>query len=288
MIKINLDEKIKKLKKKYNLPNIENKFVDKQQYEQYQVDSYNASKGNLDSFDGYNCTLCKNKGDLMYISNGYQYSKQCKCMEVRKTISNMKRSGLKDIIRDYTLDKYEEREYWQKNIKTKAIKYIEDSKPNWWYINGISGSGKTHICTAICREYLLKGEVVKYMLWKQESTVLKACINDYEIYEKKMNQLKHAEILYIDDFLKPIKDKEGHISPPTTADINLAFELIDFRKNANLRTVISSERNILELLEIDNATTGRIIEKATKEYIINIGRDASRDQRLKGILETVI
>lgn len=283
MEKVDLMMKIQALKEKYNIPDmetIENK-------EQYLVDSYNAGKGDLDSFDGYNCTLCNNKGHYMYLVDGYQYSKQCKCMEVRRTIRNMERSGLKNIIRDYTLDKYETDEEWQKNVKAKAIQYLEDDNHNWWFINGQSGSGKTHICTAICREYLLKGEMVKYMLWKEESTVLKACINDYEIYEKKMNKLKNAAILYIDDFLKPIKNKEGTITPPTTADVNLAFELIDYRKNANLRTIISSERNLMELLGIDNATAGRIVEKSTKKYILNIGKDIKRDFRLKGVLETI-
>lgn len=283
MEKVDFADKLKELKKKYNLPDVEH--IDNR--EQYLIDSYNATKGDLDIFDGYNCTLCHNKGHYMYLLDGYQYSKQCKCMEVRKTIRNMERSGLKNIIRDYTLDKYETEEEWQKNIKAKAIKYLEDNTHNWWFINGQSGSGKTHICTAICREYLLKGETVKYMLWKEESTVLKACVNDYEIYEKKMNKLKNAEILYIDDFMKPIKTKEGKIAPPTTADVNLAFELIDFRKNANLRTIISSERNLIELLGIDEATAGRIVEKSTKEYILNLGNDSKRNYRLKGIFETI-
>lgn len=283
MEKLCFGNKLEELKKKYNVSDDE----PRKNREQFKVDSYNAGKGDLDVFDGYNCTLCNNKGYIMYLKSGYEYFKTCKCMEVRATIRNMERSGLKNIIKDYTLDKYETDEDWQKNIKRKAIQYVKEDEPNWWFINGNSGSGKTHICTAICREYLLKGKTVKYMLWKEESTVLKACVNDYEIYEKKMGQLKNAEILYIDDFLKPIKNREGQITPPTTADVNLAFELIDFRKNANLRTIISSERDLYELLEIDEATAGRIVEKSTKEYILNIGKDAKRNYRLKGVFDTI-
>lgn len=284
MKKLNFEEKLRELRQKHGLKDVN--IERPEDKKQFIIDSYNASKGNLDSFDGYNCTLCQNKGVFMYLIDGCEYVKDCKCMGVRNTIRNMQRSGLKNIIKDYTLDKYETPEEWQEVIKHKAIYYLEDETPNWWFINGMSGSGKTHISTAICREYLLKGHNVKYMLWKEESTVLKACINDYEIYEKKMNGLKNAEILYIDDFFKPIK-KDGVPVPPTTADVNLAFELIDYRKNANLRTIISSERNLMELLEIDEATAGRIVEKATKEYIVNIGNKGGRNYRLKGILDTI-
>lgn len=284
MEKLNFEEKLRELKQKYGLKDVN--IIRPEDEKQFMVNSYNASEGNLDSFDGYNCTLCNNKGHYMYLIDEYEYVRDCKCMGVRNSIRSMMRSGLKNIIKDYTFDKYETPEEWQENIKHKAIYYLEDEKPNWWFINGMSGSGKTHISVAICREYLLRGHNVKYMLWKEDSTVLKACINDYEIYEKKMNKLKNEEILYIDDLFKPIK-KDGVAVPPTTADVNLAFELIDYRKNANLRTIISSERNLMELLEIDEATTGRIVEKATKEYIVNIEHRMERNYRLKGIFDTV-
>lgn len=282
MEKLDFTKKIDSLKKKFNLSNSEQL----ENRDQRMVDFYNASKGNLDLFDGYNCTECNNKGHYMYLLDGYECSRECKCMEIRNTIRNMQRSGLKNFIREYTLDKYEAIEPWQENIKNKARQYLADNTPNWWLINGQSGSGKTHICTAICREYLLKGRVVKYLLWKQDSTILKACVNDYEIYQKKLNAFKNAEILYIDDFLKPVK-KDGQIVPPTPADVSLAFEIIDYRKNANLRTIFSSERSLLDLLEIDEATAGRIVEKATKEYILNLGNKKERNYRTKGVFEEI-
>lgn len=273
--------KMEELRGKYNLLKT-NSITD---IAQYRIDSYNKEKGRLNEFDGYDCKICNNKGNIMYLLDGYEYTKCCQCMETRKAIKNMERSGLKNVIRDYTLDKYITTEDWQKEIKNKAIQYLKDDTKKWWFISGQSGGGKTHISTAICREYLLKGNIVKYMLWKEESTVLKACVNDVNVYKKNMGKLKQVEILYIDDFLKPIKDKEGQITAPTVADINLAFELIDYRKNANLRTIISSERDIQELLTIDQAIAGRIAEKATKEYVLNIGQGISKNYRLKDFLK---
>lgn len=173
------------MKKKFNLPEIETEDLSPEEYEKKNIESYNESEGNLAEIDGYNCTLCHNKGDIQYIKDRYVYTKPCSCMDTRKAIANMKKSGLGNIIRDYTFDKFEAKEDWQKEIKEKAHAYLQDEDTSWFFIGGNPGSGKTHICTAICREFLLKGKRVKYMLWKEESTLLKAVINDPHVYTSR-------------------------------------------------------------------------------------------------------
>ncbi len=265
---------MKHIRNKYNLPPRDKEIS----HEKLIVDTYNASKGDLDKDDGYNCEICNNKGHLMYLNGRYEETRECKCMKMRRLIRNMQKSGLQNLIKECTLSKYIAQDDWQKNIKHQAIKYCNEELPKWWFIGGTSGSGKTHICTAICRELLLKGHEVKYMLWKQDSTLLKGCVNEHDMYKKKMDRLKQIEVLYIDDFLKPVK---GQDSQPTAADINLAFELIDARKSANLRTIISSERSIEELLNIDTATASRIVSKATSEFLIGVGGGRKKNYRLK-------
>lgn len=276
------------MRKRFNLPEVEPEKLSREEYEQKQVDFYNASKGNLMDIDGYDCTLCHNKGDFQYVKDGYIYTKSCSCMDTRKAIANMKKSGLENIIRDYTFERFEAKEEWQKDIKEKALAYLKDEDSNWFFIGGNPGAGKTHICTAICREFLLQGKKVKYMLWKEESTLLKAVVNEPQIYTSRIEKLKQVDILYIDDFLKPLKSKDGSVMPPTTADINLAFEILDYRKNANLRTIISSERFIGEIIGIDEATGSRILEKTKNKYFINIKRDKSRNQRLANFVFDVV
>ena len=276
------------MRKRFNLPEVEPENLSREEYEQKQVDFYNASKGNLMDIDGYNCTLCHNKGDFQYVKDGYIYTKSCSCMDTRKAIANMKKSGLENIIRDYTFERFDVKDDWQKDIKEKATAYLKDEDSNWFFIGGNPGAGKTHICTAICREFLLQGKRVKYMLWKEESTLLKAVVNEPQIYTSRIEKLKQVDILYIDDFLKPLKSKDGSVMPPTTADINLAFEILDYRKNANLRTIISSERFIGEIIGIDEATGSRILEKTKNKYFINIKRDKSRNQRLANFVFDVV
>lgn len=283
-----IQEVLEVMRKKYNMPKIEPEKLSREEYEQKQVEFYNDSKGNLADVDGYDCTLCHNKGDVQYWKDGYIFTKSCICMDTRKAITNMKKSGLENIIRDYTFERFDTKEEWQKDIKEKAYAYVKDEDHNWFFIGGNPGAGKTHICTAICREFLLKGQRVKYMLWKEESTLLKAVINDPHVYSEKIEKLKQTDVLYIDDFLKPIKNREGDILPPTTADVNLAFEILDYRKNANLRTIISSERFIGEIIGIDEATGSRILEKTKNIYFSNIKRDAKRNQRLASFVFDVI
>ena len=145
-------------------------------YEQFKVDGLNSAVGNRNEEDGYDCPLCKNKGYIAKLveDNGH-YSHcftDCKCNEVRRSIMRMKRSGLKDIIKDYTFEKFKDTEPWQKAIKESAMEYAENPE-GWFALCGQSGAGKTHLCTAICRKFLLSGKKVVYMLWRDEIVKIK-------------------------------------------------------------------------------------------------------------------
>jgi DNA replication protein DnaC len=257
--------------------------IQPEDYAQYRVDEFNKLKGNLNEKDGYNCDKCHNKGNIIYLKDGYEYSRACECMEIRRSIKNMERSGLKEVIKKFTLSKYETTLDWQNVVKQSAIDYINQKENFWWFIGGQSGAGKTMICTAIAKEFLLKGQKVKYMLWKEDATKIKASITDKAVYESLLNPFKKAEILYIDDFFKPIKGNDGNLIPPTQADVNLAFEIIDYRKSADLRTIISSERYFSEIIDIDEATAGRIAEQTTKKFLLAIRRSIRNNYRFKGL-----
>ena len=220
--------------------------------------SLNETVGNLDKQDGYNCDICKNKGYTFFAKevNGMyaEYATECKCMKTRRVINKLQRSGLKNIIKDYTFDKYKADELWQKTIKQIAIKFVKDEESPWFFIGGQSGCGKTHICTAIAAYYLKRNKSVRYMLWRDEIVKIKALVNDDEAYSRAIGDLKTAEVLYIDDLFKMGKDANGKVQFPTVADINIAFEILNYRyNNRNLITIISSERRILSTLTKQSA-----------------------------------
>lgn len=251
------------------------------------VELYNAEEGDLHEVDGYHCPICKNKGDIGLLREypagcWIMEHGECKCMEVRSSIKRMKKSGLKNIIKDYTFDKFETTEGWQKTIKDAAKDYAANPS-GWFFIGGQSGSGKSHICTAICREFLLSGNTVRYMLWRDDIVRIKAVANDAEEYGKLVDPFKKAPVLYIDDLFKTGKGADGHKQQPTAADVNVAFEIINYRyNNPHLLTLISSECTADDLLQIDEAIAGRILERAK---VFSLNPDMRRNYRLRNVVK---
>lgn len=252
-----------------------------EQYEEMQCKWANDNEGNLHEKDGYNCTVCKNKGIVYFLQKSYKDSnvmtvKNCECMRIRNTLKRAKESGLNNILTDYTFDKYETTEQWQTVIKNKAQEFCADNTANWFYIGGSTGIGKTHICTAIAGHYIKQGKECRYMLWRDDAVKLKQLVNEYTEYQNIINDFKQADVLYIDDLFKSQSGSE-----PTKADINLAFELLNNRiMDKDKITIISSEFLITEALEFDEATIGRVYQKAG-QYKLSIPKDRAKNYRLK-------
>ena len=266
-----------------------------QEYEQLKSDSYNEKEGTLNLDDGYDCRECKNKGYISIVKDyGLYFSETlipCKCQRIREAINRLKRSGLKNIVKEYTFDKYETQEQWQAMLKDAAMKFCtEDAEAenHWFFIGGQSGAGKSHLCTAAAVKYIKKGYDVRYMLWIDEVTkIIIAKVNNPEAYEGMLKELKEADVLYIDDLFKKGKDERGNVKLPTEAEIRIAFEILNYRyNNPNLVTIISSERTVWDLCAIDEATAGRISERTKAQgYCFNIKKDTSRNWRLRDLQE---
>lgn len=240
------------------------------------IDIENEVKGNLNEIDGYNCELCKNRGHIWKLNDDDMDTRvDCKCKTVRATLARAKRSGLGDIITEYTFDKYEDTEDWQKHIKSKAKAFCQDDKAKWFCIGGQVGCGKTHICTAIAAHYIKAGYEVKYMLWSKEAKQLKQLANDIR-YQELINPIKEAKVLYIDDFLK-VQNGEA----PTAGDINVAFEIINERLlSSDKITIISSEKTMDEIIDYDEALMSRMFHQAG-DYKLNIEKNRDRNYRLR-------
>ena len=272
----------------------QNQPFDQKAYEQKKADIFNASSGNLHETDGYECAACKNRGYIAEVAQnetfGYysEVLRPCKCQRARSAIRRLQASGLQDVVKKYTFALYETPDDWQKKIKESAMRFCDDPENKWFFMGGQSGAGKSHLCTAIAVSYIRKGEDVRYMVWRDEIDRLKGLtMENPELYAQKMDEIKNAPVLYIDDLFKEPADANGHVPPPSGADARRAFELINYRYNsADLTTIISCERTLPDLIAIDEALAGRIAEK-TKEagYLINLKRDSSRNWRLKGVTE---
>lgn len=238
-----------------------------------QIKRYNEKQGEA----VYNCSICKNKGDIAVNQDGVFTLKICDCVNTQNNLAKIAHSGLKDTINAYTLTTYQTSKEWQKQAKAMAMRYISDNFGKWFFAGGQSGAGKTHLCTAITAEFMRTGKTAKYMLWRDDVVRLKANVNEAKEYAVMMNELKNVDVLYIDDFFKTERGKSV-----TQADINIAFELLNYRYiNKHLNTIISSELLIDDIINIDEATGSRIYQTA-KDYCLCIGYDKEKNYRLGG------
>ena len=250
---------------------------------QKSADDYNRTPGRLHEQDGYNCEKCMNRGHFEYVVEGFGgipslYHRECECMKARGSLRRLKKSGLGDVIEECTFDRYNATEPWQQHLKAKAQQFIKDEAARWFFVGGASGGGKTHLCTAICRHYLRTSNVY-YMLWEEEYKKLNAAVNDEIEYARQMDKLKKVDVLYIDDFLKPIY-QNGELLPPTPGEMKRAYELLNHRYIEKLVTIISSERYSAEIVDLDQAVGGRIVQRA-RGYVLNVERDPRRNYRTK-------
>lgn len=245
---------------------------------QRECDIMNRTSGKL---TGYDCPDCLNKG-VIYRSDGqYITAYECHCMKIRRSIWNIEKSGIAGLIKKCTFDNFQTVEPWQKAFKDGALQFLNDHDGKWFYAGGQVGCGKTHICTAICGEMLKQGKAVKYMLWRDEVVKLKSVVNDDEEYARLITPLKTAPVLYVDDFFKTGDTDDGRKKKPTQGDINVAFEIFNYRYiNKDLITIISSERSIDDLLDCDEAVGSRIYQR-TKDYCFYFRPDKAKNWRLK-------
>lgn len=219
-----------------------------------------TANGALPTAPEYRCEFCHDTGQIIHrVPGSIEISvSECECAVKRRNALRIKRSGLADVMSRYTFEAYKTPDKQTAAIKAAALRYVAESRGEWFVIVGRPGSGKTHVCTAIIGKLIEGGKNCKYMLWRDEVRELKALVNDNSAYRERMNLLKNVDVLYIDDFLKGRAVSDG--------DLNVAFELLNARYNARKRTIISGERTLGAIMDIDEAIGSRIYERSKNGY----------------------
>lgn len=267
-------ESIKNQLHNMGISGLSSKPLTERQRIEFEIKCENEIKG--DDTTDLDCALCLNRKQFAQWSDEEDRIIQipCKCIQERKNIRRLRISGLQEKAESSTFELYKVNDEWQKKLKETAL--LNVNCDNWFFLGGQTGIGKTHLCTAMCLELMKQSKDVFYMKWRDEIGKLRAFTNTPESLQL-IEKLKESQVLYLDDFFKT---ERGQV--PTRADIQTAYEIINHRYNRKLKTIISTELMIQDIIEIDEAIAGRIAELCTFEFCFSMKRDIKRNKRFEG------
>lgn len=201
----------------------------------------------------------------------------CECQNKAKVKTDWKRAGLNLEMSKHSFTNYEEWNQSSKIAKDIAVAYyrafgmVKSNRQNSIMFCGQVGSGKTHLSVALAVNLLAKDIKVIYMPYRDIITNIKQNMLDAEYYCRTIAKYKVCEVLLIDDLFK------GKI---TESDINIMFEIINYRYLNYLPIIVSSEFTLDKLLNFDQAIGSRIYEMC-KRYAVEIEHNTDNNYRLK-------
>lgn len=222
------------------------------------------------SKDSYTCSKCR---DMLFILVNDE-AVPCECREIKIAKDLLEKSGISSafraktfenfnyeldnrLLKAYTISVNYTNNFIKNNLEQKRKAHLNMSSIIFM---GQVGSGKTHLSMAIANSLLNKGISVIYMPFRDIITQIKQNLLDQDYYQKILSKYKNAKVLLIDDLFK------GNI---TKSDINIMFEIINYRYLNNLPMIISTEYNINSLLNIDEAIGSRILE-LSRGYVVEL------------------
>lgn len=100
------------------------------------------------------------------------------------------------------------------------------------------------------------------MKWAREAQLLKALqFEEPKEYDALLRPLLTTPLLYIDDLL---------VNAVSAADMKLAYVIIDARRGSELQTIISTERSLQEIGEMqDGGRLANRIAEMSRSYILH-------------------
>ena len=190
----------------------------------------------------YTCTDCSD--------TGFVGTKMCKCLKQLLITKNIQSSGMGNLIDQQSFDNFNIDVYKnQPEIKARMERNLKIAKAfaenfarhhDNLLLIGTTGTGKTHVSTAIAKEVISQGFDVLY-----DST--QNILNDFEKdkFKSGYNQTESASDKYLECDLLIIDDLGAEFI--TQFSVSSLYNLINTRQNKGLSTIISTNLTASEL-----------------------------------------
>lgn len=236
-----------------------------EEFDTYRVLSENLKKGDI---KGEYCKLCKNKGYIVRKEGSYIYYADCACMKKRVNERILQASEYYKLLTSKTFENYSIKKDFQKTALQRCKNWIKQEKYPFLFLGGQTGAGKTHLGVAALVSLSRRGDIPKLVSWQKESRDLKMNMTEYYYYEPKLEALKTAPLLMIDDFLWTNDNKT-----PSNEDWKIAKEIIDARGENGRKTIFTCNMALSIITTYSEVVGGRITQYTggTSNFDIEFG-----------------
>jgi DNA replication protein DnaC len=204
-------------------------------------------------------------------------AKSCECRDIERVKNQWKAAGINPEKSKQTFGNFQVWNNYSQKSKDTATTYYKDfqnirsSRRNSIMLCGQVGSGKTHLCIALALNFLNKNIKVVYMPYRDIITSIKQNMLDDEYYKNTVSKYQTCDVLLVDDLFK------GKIND---SDINIMFEILNYRYLNHLPIIVSTEFTVEKLLTFDEGIGSRIYEMC-KDYIVEVDKGKENNYRLR-------
>ncbi len=216
----------------------------------------------------FTCPLCSD--------TGFVGEKMCSCFREMLITENIKSSGMGKLIEKQSFENFDLEKYnYDTDIYNRAKSNFRDAKkyaesfpnvPPVLLLIGKTGTGKTHISTAIAKTLIERGVEV---LYDSAQNIVAAFESDrfksgYGPYEPKGDKYLECELLILDDLGTEFVNQ---------FTLSCLYNLINTRQNKGLATIISTNLPATEILaKYEDRIYSRIMGCDSKPLLF-LGKD---------------
>lgn len=213
--------------------------------------------------------------------------KECECMKLKRLNRLIKSSEITEEFQKMGFKNFDISSVSAqvKSMRDVALNYykcfadIRNTRINSCLLIGQSGSGKTHLLTAVSNG-LMREQQVPVLYFPFLDGMGNISANDWERKTEIVQKMKDVDVLFIDDLFKPV-GKEVKIIK-WQADV--IIEVLNHRYLNNKPMLISTELGLERLIDIDEAMASRMFEMAS-DFTIKIDKSLSNNYRLRKLHE---